>query len=146
VATPCSQWIARSPGWNGHRARPLSPIVRRHVRTWINHREDGGVSGFDISSLHSTMTVARVLRSVPGVSDVRRHWFAEVPLTFTYQGVHCSAFEMFGDNSRITIGADTPVNLDWEPVRTAFERSWGGWIVATCITGVVAYVAWTKLA
>lgn len=126
--------------------RPLNAIVRRHVRTWINHREDGGVSGFDISSLHSTMTVARVLKTVPGVADVRRHWFAEVPLTFTYQGVRCSAFEMFGDNSRITIGADTPVNLDWEPLRIAFERSRSGWLVLAAVAGVAAFVAWTKLA
>ena len=31
MATPRSQWISCSPGWNGRRARPLSSIVRRHT-------------------------------------------------------------------------------------------------------------------
>lgn len=31
MAAPCSQQIARSPGWNRRCARPLSSVVRRHM-------------------------------------------------------------------------------------------------------------------
>ena len=116
------------------------------MRTWPVHRENRSVASFEISSLHSTTTIARVLKSVPGVENVQRQWFTDVRLTFTYQGVPSCAFEPYGDSDRISIGPRASADLDWTPVLRAFDKSWGGWLLAPALAAVAILVAWTKWA
>jgi hypothetical protein len=116
------------------------------MRTCAVRRENQSVASFEISSLHSTTTIARVLKSVPGVENVRRQWFTDVRLTFTYQGVPSCAFEPFGDSDRVSIGPRAPSDLDWSSVLRAFDKSWGGWLLGPAVAAVAIFVAWTKWA
>jgi hypothetical protein len=70
-----------------------------------------------------------LLRSVAGVGDVRRHWFNDDRITFTFQGKAAVVHEP-EDNSRYWIGLQDPdaaPEVDLNPSTkpsSAIEVSW----------------------
>jgi hypothetical protein len=85
-------------------------------------RSDGSIKHFQISSAWwSFRPIYRILRSVPGVRDIKRQWFNEDRIRFVYRDRNCLVNEPFGDNSRYLIHA-WPVDetLDLRPIHDAF--------------------------
>lgn len=74
-------------------------------------RDDGGVLfAFEVSAQPAGRRLARVLRQIDGVTDVRlRRWWVgspDVHVHFQYRGREYVVWEPFGDNSRWWIGPD----------------------------------------
>ena len=85
--------------------------------------------GFEIENAYiGPWRVARVLRGIEGVSDVRvRRLFGpepEVHVRFTFQGRRCIVWEPFGDNSRYWICVEAPEDgaVDVAPLEQAFRQ------------------------
>src|SRR5437016_3983549 len=95
------------------------------MKTYAYRRDDGSLRGFEISNVWvSMLALKRILRSVQGVSDVRRRFFSDDRIEFVLHGETCVVHEPFGDNSRYWIG---PANagtstLDIAPLHDAFEQ------------------------
>ncbi len=51
-------------------------------------RPDGSLNGFEITNTWwiTLRPLLGLLRSVPGVTDVRRSWFSDSPVTFRFHG------------------------------------------------------------
>jgi hypothetical protein len=74
-------------------------------------RDDGGVLfAFEVNAQLLGRRLARVLRQIDGVSDVRpRRWWTgspDVHIRFQYRGREYVVWEPFADNSRWWIGPD----------------------------------------
>ena len=87
-------------------------------------RPDGAIQAFEISSSWLTFRpIFRLLRSVSGVENVKRNWFNDDRISFTFRGRPCVVNEPWGDNSRFWIGPATPdPELDMAPVNDAFRN------------------------
>lgn len=99
------------------------------MRTYPSQREsDGRVLGFEIENVYASLaTIARILRGIDGVSDVRKRRpftaFDEIHIRFSFRGVECFVWEPFGDNSRYWIGQHKdPGALDLALVEQAFKN------------------------
>jgi hypothetical protein len=65
----------------------------------------------------------RILESVSGVTEFKRHWFNEERYTFTYLGVPCVVWEPWGDNSRYWIGPrPKDDSIDMAKINEAFRQ------------------------
>lgn len=81
-------------------------------------------------------TIKRLLRSVKGVGNLKRQFFSDDRLVFTYHGERCVVNEPFGDNSRYWIGLEHPdaSTLDIGPLHRVFAQYEGpgvkvlGWL------------------
>ncbi|MDH3623485.1 MAG: hypothetical protein OEQ49_06390 [Myxococcales bacterium] len=83
----------------------------------------GSLRGFEIAVPLSYRPIYRALRSVEGVTDVKRTWFNEDRMKFKFNGEPFIVWEPYGDNSRYWIGpADPPSEQDISPIHEAFER------------------------
>ena len=85
------------------------------MRTYPIEDDSGTILAFEIDAQLIGWGLARVLRRIEGVSDVRpRKWWvgsADVHMRFNYRGREYVVWEPFGDNSRWWIGpeaTDTP--------------------------------------
>ena len=79
------------------------------MKTYPLLRDDGELHGFEIGNTWISIgAILRLIRSVPGVSEVRRVWFREEHVKFLYQGAPFEVWEPFGDNSRYWIGPEVP--------------------------------------
>jgi hypothetical protein len=80
------------------------------MRTFPIKDDAGHVFAFEIRVQLFGWPLARRLRGIPGVSDVRpRRWWvgsSDVHIRFQYQGRECVVLEPYGDNSRWWIGPD----------------------------------------
>jgi hypothetical protein len=92
--------------------------------------ENGRVFAFEIENVYlSVKTIARLLSSVAGVSDVKgRRPFSssrDVHAKFRYRGHAFLVWEPYGDNSRYWIGPDDdkrrPI-VDLRPIEEVFGR------------------------
>jgi len=96
------------------------------MKTWPILRDDGSLRGFEITSTWLTFgPLFRILRSVPGVTDVRRNWFKDDRVLFNYRGVPAVVNEPWGDNSRYWVGLEDPdasPTVDISPIHEAFRR------------------------
>jgi hypothetical protein len=95
------------------------------MRTYPIHKADGSLRGFEISLTWISMgTIKRLLRSVDGVADLKRQFFSDDRLVFTYHGEKCVVNEPFGDNSRYWIGLENPdgSTLDIRALHRVFEQ------------------------
>lgn len=88
--------------------------------------ENTRVVGFEIENAYiAPSTVASVLSSVSGVSEVRRRrpfsrW-DDIHVRFRFRNAECVVEEPFGDNSRYWIGQqDTAERVDLRDVEKAF--------------------------
>jgi hypothetical protein len=88
-------------------------------------KEDGSLLGFEITSTWLTMrALLRLLRSVSGVTDVRRQWFNDDRVIFKFCGKNAVVNEPWGDNSRYRIGLEEPhasPGADIRPIHEAFR-------------------------
>jgi hypothetical protein len=83
-------------------------LFRWTMRTFPIKDDAGHVFAFEIRAQLFGWRLARCLRDIPGVSDVRpRRWWVgdpEVHIRFQYQGREYVVWEPWGDNSRWWIG------------------------------------------
>lgn len=90
---------------------------------------DGQLRGFEVTGSWLTFgPLFKILRSVPGVTDVRRNWFHEDRITFKFQGKAALVNEPWGDNSRYWIGLKDPTDasqIDIAPIHEAFRHYQG---------------------
>ena len=96
------------------------------MKTWPITRSDGSLHGFEVTSAWITFgPLFRILRSVPGVTHVRRNWFRDDRVLFNFRGVAAVVNEPWGDNSRYWIGPADPEafpQIDISPLHEAFRR------------------------
>lgn len=93
------------------------------MKTYPIKRADGYLQAFEIgNSFVSIGTIKRLLRSVPGVSDLKRSFRSDDRLTFTLYGALWVVHEPWGDSSRYWIGPKDPAHhfLRVEDVHNAF--------------------------
>lgn len=94
------------------------------MRTYPLHRADGSLFAFEVTSTWvSFHSLFKVLRSVEGVTEVKRNFFNEDRASFSYGGERWVVNEPFGDNSRYWIGPERGINsaLDARPIHEAFS-------------------------
>jgi hypothetical protein len=88
------------------------------------YRPDGSLHAFEIRNLTVWIgTIMNLLRSVDGVTDVRRSHKDDDRVEFLFKGEPYSVLEPWGDNSRYLIGAKDPKpvgGLDLSPVMKPF--------------------------
>jgi hypothetical protein len=90
------------------------------MRTYPIRGDDGVLFAFEVDAQLLGRRLARVLRQIDGVTDVRRRrWWdgsPDVHIRFQYRGREYVVWEPFGDNSRWWIGPDdtdaAPMPLD----------------------------------
>ena len=95
--------------------------MRIHPRFW----DDGTMRSFDISNgfFWSLGYMSKLLKSVDGVTDYRRHWFDDNRYSFKYRGTPCVVYEPYGDSDRYWIQPLHPdARVDLAPVSEAFRR------------------------
>jgi len=123
---PVSVWRALT----AERRRNTFAVLTRSwkMRTYPSQREsDGRVTAFEIENVYASPgTIARILRGIDSVSDVRKRRpfsaFDEFHIRFCFRGVECVVWEPFGDNSRYWIGPrNVPEPLDLTLVEQAFR-------------------------
>jgi hypothetical protein len=104
------------------------------MRTYPMLRPDGSLRGFEITSSWLTFRpLLKLLRLVPGVSDVRRNWFNDDRVTFKFHGKQAVVNEPWGDNSRYWVGLEDPdasPEIDISPIHKAF-KCYRGFLVTT---------------
>jgi hypothetical protein len=86
-------------------------------------RDDGSMLAFEVTSAWiSFRPLFKILRSIDGVTDVRRNYFNEDRLTFLFRGLPFVVHEPWGDNSRYWIGPKEPesCSTDVTPINQAF--------------------------
>ena len=106
----------------------------RFMKTYPILRSDGSLLGFEVTSAWLTFgPLFKLLRSVEGVTEVRRNWFNEDHITFRFHGKQAVVNEPWGDNSRYWIGLrdpDAATEIDIAPLHQAFKR-YRGFLVVT---------------
>ena len=94
------------------------------MKTYPILREDGSTLAFEITSSWVTFRpLFKILRSLEGVTNVRRNSFSDDRLSFLYFGEACVVNEPWGDNNRYWVGpreAETSL-LNLAPINAAFE-------------------------
>jgi hypothetical protein len=96
------------------------------MKTYPIHLPNGTLHAFEITSSWVTFwPLFKILRSVKGVTDVRRNWFNDDRVTFKFYGKQAVVNEPWGDNSRYWIGlldADAASEIDINPLHEAFKH------------------------
>ena len=95
------------------------------MKTFPIRRSDGFLHAFEIGNTFISMgSIKRILRSVQGVSDLKRHFRTDDRLTFVLNGESWVVHEPWGDSSRYWIGPKEAANhaIRVEPVHEAFAR------------------------
>lgn len=93
------------------------------MRTYPLFREDGSLFAFEVTSAWiSFHALFKILRSIDGVTSVRKNYFNEDRASFAYRGERWVVNEPFGDNSRYWIGPEIGLNstLDAVAIHEAF--------------------------
>ena len=95
------------------------------MRTYQLFRDDGSLFAFEVTSAWvSFRALFGALRSVEGVANIKRNYFNDDRVSFTYGGERWVVNEPFGDNSRYWIGPERGQHsgLDAAPVHEAFRK------------------------
>ena len=88
-------------------------------------RADGSMLAFEVTSAWlSFRPLLKILRSVDGITDVRRNYFNEDRLTFYFCELPFVVNEPWGDSSRYWIGPKKPDNcsIDVSRINQAFSE------------------------
>ena len=88
-------------------------------------RADGTMLAFEVTSAWiSFRPLCKILRSVDGVTEIRRSYFNEDRLNFLFCGLPFVVNEPWGDNSRYWIGPKEPDNcsIDVGSINQAFKE------------------------
>ena len=104
------------------------------MKTYPILQPNGTLRGFEITSTWLTFRpLLKILRSVQGVTDVRRNWFNDDRVTFKFHGKAAVVNEPWGDNSRYWVGLADPaadLDIDIAPIHEAF-KGYRGFMVTT---------------
>jgi hypothetical protein len=95
------------------------------MRTHPILRDDGTILAFEITSAWVTfIPLLRILRSVPGVTDVKRQYSCDDRIAFNLHGIPFLVNEPWGDSSRFWIGPADPTasSPDTRQLHQAFLR------------------------
>ena len=96
------------------------------MRTFPIYRPDGSLLAFEIWNTWIWIgSLLRILRAVPGVSDVRRERSGDNRITFRFMSLAYVVNEPWGDNSRYWIGPAAPEEsavVESSPLLLAFKR------------------------
>jgi len=93
------------------------------MKTYPIINDDGSLRGFEITAPLTYRPIRRALRSVEGVTEIRRTWFNEDRIKFKFNGEPFIVWEPYGDNSRYWIGpAEPPSRQDISPIHEAFQQ------------------------
>src|SRR2546429_3246611 len=96
------------------------------MRTYPIRKPDGSLRGFEITSTWLTFRpLFKILRSVPGVTEVQRNRFSDDRITFKFHGKEAVVNEPWGDSSWFWIGLQDPDSspeIDITPIHDAFRR------------------------
>ena len=129
LAPAAQAWPSFHSGQSLRRLRePLMSHVRLHMKTYPILRADGSMLAFEITSGWVTFRpLFKILRSVQGVTDVRRNYFNDDRLSFQYLGEPCVINEPWGDNSRYWVGPREAAasSLNLASVNQAFQANRG---------------------
>ncbi len=94
------------------------------MKTWPLLKKDGRLCAFEIRSTPVTFgRIFRALRATEGVANVKRNWFSEDHITFSYRGEPFVINEPWGDSSRYWVGpqdAETS-KVDLTSLHKAFQ-------------------------
>ena len=94
------------------------------MKTYPILKEDGRLRAFEITSAWLTFRpIYKVLRGVEGVTDIKRNWFNEDRITFSYHSELFVINEPWSDNSRYWVGPKDPntSKVDLAPLHKAFQ-------------------------
>ena len=107
-------------------------------------RPGGSLLAFEITSAWITFrSLYKILRSVEGVSDIKRNYFNDNRVTFNYHGESFIVNEPWGDNSRYWVGPEnveisrlniTPLHNAFQEHRSNFRKAWSWLIKLKCLT------------
>ena len=104
------------------------------MRTYPIRRPDGSLRGFEVTSTWLIFRpLLKILRAVPGVSEVKRQWFKDDRVAFKFHDKDAVVNEPWGDSSRYWVGLQDPDNspeIDIEPIHEAFQN-YRGFLVTT---------------
>jgi hypothetical protein len=95
------------------------------LKTYPIRRDDGSLHAFEIRNTFISMgAIRRILRSVDGVSSIKRQFRSDDRLTFNFNGVPWVVHEPWGDSSRYWVGPTEAKNhgFDVAPIYDAFAR------------------------
>ena len=96
------------------------------MKTYPITHPDGSLHAFEITSAWVRFgPLLNILKSVDGVSDIKRQWFNDDRISFKYHGEKAVVNEPWGDSSRYWVGFEEPdlsKQIDLSPIRDAFER------------------------
>jgi hypothetical protein len=96
------------------------------MKTYPIWRPDGSLHAFEITSSWIVYRpLLNIIRSVPGVTDVRRNWFKDDHIRFKFHGQPAVVNEPWGDNSRYWIRLEDPdasQEIDIRPLHEAFKE------------------------
>ena len=88
-------------------------------------RPDGSLRGFEVTSAWITFRpLFKILRSVDGITNVRRNSTSDDRILFEFRGHPGVVNEPWGDNSCYWVGLDPDMGaeVDIAPILEAFER------------------------
>lgn len=99
------------------------------MKTYPIVRDNGTLHAFEITSTWLSFgSLLKLLKSVPGVTDVKRNWFNDDRVSFKFHGKEAVVHEPWGDNNRYWVGFKVPdesQNLDITPLHEAFKHFQG---------------------
>jgi hypothetical protein len=103
------------------------------MKTHPIHSSDGKLKAFEITSAWILFSpLLKILKSVSGVTEVKRQWFNEDRVIFKYHGIPAVVNEPWGDSSRYWVGLREPeayTHIDLLPLQEAFDKYKGGTIL-----------------
>jgi hypothetical protein len=95
------------------------------MKTYPIKREDFTLHAFEIENTYISMSaIKKILKSVSGVTSIKRQLFSDDRLVFKYNNEDWVVNEPWGDNSRYWIGPKNVENhtLDVTPINEAFNK------------------------
>jgi hypothetical protein len=96
------------------------------MKTYPIYMETEKLRGFEItSSWFRFGPLLKILKSVEGVTDVKRQWFNDDRVLFKFYGKNGIVNEPFGDNSRYWVGLEYPdesPDLNISSIHEAFKN------------------------
>ena len=97
------------------------------MKTWPQYRDDGTLASFEITSMWVTFRpLFRILKSIEGVTDIRRNGFDDRRVTFKLNDQQIAVWEPWGDNSRyLVVPTEGGSSINLHPVHEAFRRHKG---------------------
>ena len=92
------------------------------MKTFPILRENGSLLAFEVTSCWVTFAALySILRSVNGVTNIKRNWFCDDRISFEFNGEPFVVNEPWGDNSRYWVGSlHTDAATDISPLHQAF--------------------------